>query len=395
MSYSLEACVPAPVCQDSTTKFNSLDSIVDIGDYLGDPKDGTWVGQGEPKQMGDNVLLTMPKDSSGSLLSSSTYMWYGNVKATLKTSRGAGVVTAFILFSDIKDEIDYEFVGVDLKTAQTNFYFQGIPDYENSGNVSVTDTYSEFHDYEIQWTPDKIDWLIDGKIGRTQKRSDTWNETSQQWEFPQTPARVQLSLWPGGLATNAKGTIDWAGGEIDWSSDEVKKAGYYFATVKEVTIECYNAKSAPGTNNGKSYSYTSLKGTNDTVEDGDKDTVLASLLGSGLDMEAGKDDATKTDGGSKPTNTAASIPGEGGSAGQDHSGESTSTSGGQGGGAAGSSPDSAGGDPSKCDISKFNSDCGEGDSGSSSGKGGGKSSGSQTSASALAMVIAGAALYWL
>lgn len=128
MSYSFDACVPAPVCKDSTTKFDSLKSIVDIGDYLGDPDDGTWIGQGEPTLYKDNVLLTMPKNSGGSIISSSTYMWYGNVKARMKTSRGKGVITAFILFSDIKDEIDYEFVGADLETAQTNYYFQGVLD---------------------------------------------------------------------------------------------------------------------------------------------------------------------------------------------------------------------------------------------------------------------------
>jgi beta-glucanase (GH16 family) len=41
-----------------------------------------------------------------------------------------GVVTAFILLSDVKDEIDYEFVGADLESAQSNYYFQGIPDCE-------------------------------------------------------------------------------------------------------------------------------------------------------------------------------------------------------------------------------------------------------------------------
>lgn len=53
----------------------------------------------------------------------------------------------------------------------------------------------------------------------------------------------------------------------------------------EVTIECYKAKSGPGTNSGKSYTFDSWLGTNDTVVDGDKPTVLKSLLGSGLDME--------------------------------------------------------------------------------------------------------------
>ncbi len=74
----------------------------------------------------DTLLLTMGKDTVGTVLATSTYMWYGNVKAKFKTSRGRGVVTAFILLSDVKDEIDYEYIGVDLKTAQTNYYYQGV-----------------------------------------------------------------------------------------------------------------------------------------------------------------------------------------------------------------------------------------------------------------------------
>ena len=74
----------------------------------------------------DSLLLTMAPGTVGTVLATSTYMWYGNVKARLKTSRGRGVVTAFILLSDVKDEIDYEYVGVDLETAQTNYYFQGV-----------------------------------------------------------------------------------------------------------------------------------------------------------------------------------------------------------------------------------------------------------------------------
>lgn len=105
---------------------NTLDNIVDIGKYLGDPSKADWVAQGEPKAYKDSVLLTMPKDSVGTVLSSTVYMWYGNVKAKMKSSRGRGVVTGFILFSDVQDEIDYEFIGVDLETAQTNYYFQGI-----------------------------------------------------------------------------------------------------------------------------------------------------------------------------------------------------------------------------------------------------------------------------
>ena len=119
--------MPEPVCQSKTFDFSNLDGITSENDYLGDATTTDWVMSGQAVSYQDSVLLTMPEGSVGTLLASSTYMWYGNVKATFKTSRGAGVVTAFILLSDVKDEIDYEFVGVELTTAQTNYYYQGIP----------------------------------------------------------------------------------------------------------------------------------------------------------------------------------------------------------------------------------------------------------------------------
>ena len=138
MSFSLDSCVPAPVCQDKTYKMNSLDRYKDISEYLGDPATADWVGQGEPIAYGDSMLLTMPKGSDGTVLATTTYMWYGNVKAKIKTSRGRGVVTAFILFSDVKDEIDFEWVGVDLRAAQTNYYFQGIPNCKHLQTMLCT-----------------------------------------------------------------------------------------------------------------------------------------------------------------------------------------------------------------------------------------------------------------
>ncbi|KFH42597.1 glycosidase-like protein [Hapsidospora chrysogenum ATCC 11550] len=316
-SFSLDSCVPAPTCEDKELKFDSLDNIADIGKYLGDSSKADWVASGEPALHDGNVLLTMPKGSVGTVLSSTTYMWYGNVKARMKTSRGRGVVSAFILFSDVKDEIDYEFVGVDLGTAQTNYYFHGIPDYENSENITVSDTFGEFHDYEIRWTPDQIEWLVDGESGRIQKRDETWNKTASLYEFPQTPARVQLSLWPGGLESNPKGTVDWAGGIIDWDHKDIQNVGYFYVEVESVKIECYKGKDGLGTSNGKSYC-------------GDSDS-------------------------------------------------------GDSGSGSGDAPPSGNNDPSKFDQGLQDGSSGDGDNA------GAKSSAS----SALAMIIAGCALYWL
>ena len=170
-------------------------------------------------------------------------------------------------------------------------------------NISLSDTYENYHDYEIRWTPDQIEWLVDGQVGRTKKRSETWNSTSNQWGFPQTPARVQLSIWPAGLPSNGQGTIYWAGGLIDWNSADIKQDGYYYAQFESVTVECFNASSPPGTNMHVSYYYNDARGTNDTVVDSEKPTVLKSFLGTGTNMSAG-------DTGSVPTGVA-TVPGNG------------------------------------------------------------------------------------
>ena len=74
----------------------------------------------------EGLLLTLAPDTAGTLLASTHYVWYGKISATLTTSQGAGVVTAFIMMSDVKDEIDFEFIGVDVQHAQSNYYSQGV-----------------------------------------------------------------------------------------------------------------------------------------------------------------------------------------------------------------------------------------------------------------------------
>lgn len=308
-SFSLDSCTPEPVCKSQTYTFENLDRIAANTKYLGDASTADWVSSGQPVSYQNNVLLTMAPDTVGTLLASTTYMWYGNVQATFKTSRGQGVVTAFILLSDVKDEIDYEFVGADLEVAQSNYYFQGIPDYTHSHNISLSDTFNNYHTYEIDWTPDTITWKVDGQVGRTLKRSDTWNATSNQWMYPQTPSRVQLSLWPAGLASNGQGTVDWAGGLVDWNSQDIQNNGYYYATFQSVTISCYNATSAPGTNTGVSYTYNGYAGTNDTVVDGTDKTVLSSFIATGTNMTLGAQSSSGTSSGSTPSTTAETVPG--------------------------------------------------------------------------------------
>jgi beta-glucanase (GH16 family) len=100
--------------------------VQDIAKYLGDYSNVNWVSSGNPLVYNGALLLTMPQDTVGTLLASTHYVWYGKICAKMTTSQGQGVVTAFIMMSDVKDEIDFEFVGVDVQHAQTNYYSQGV-----------------------------------------------------------------------------------------------------------------------------------------------------------------------------------------------------------------------------------------------------------------------------
>jgi hypothetical protein len=119
------------------------------------------------------------------------------------------------------------------------------------------------------------------------KKSDTYNSTSKQYDYPQTPSRVQLSLWPGGLETNDIGTINWAGGKIDWvNTPDMKDPGYYYVQVKDVTVKCYDPPSSAKIKGSKSYYYDDVAGYESNVVIGDRSTVLGSFLATGTNMTA-------------------------------------------------------------------------------------------------------------
>lgn len=213
----------------------------------------------------------------------------------------------------------------------------------NSVNASTTDTFDNYHIYEIDWTPDDITWYLDGKSVRVLHKADTYNETTQQFKFPQTPSRLQLSLWPGGLSTNSPGTIEWAGGEISWDTPDIKDPGYYYATFAEVNITCYDPPSGANVQGDQAYIYTDQSATNNTVEVVNANTVLSSFDATGVNETIGaSSSATGTSTAtSASTSVADSVPGSGsGGSGGQSSGDGSSDS--SSGTSSGSSPSSTG-----------------------------------------------------
>ncbi|KAL4890801.1 carbohydrate-binding module family 18 [Aspergillus ambiguus] len=351
-SFSTEACTPEPVCESKSYSWDNLDNAILTTKYLGDASKDDWVYSGDVKLEDGNLLLTMPKNSAGTLVANNHYIWYGKISAKVKSSRGAGVVTGFILLGDTKDEIDLEFVGADLANVQTNYYFQGVLDYNNGANASVPggDTFNDWHEYTIDWKPESITWSVDGEVKRTLERDSTWNDEKNRYDYPQTPMRMQLSLWPAGQASNAAGTVAWAGGAIDWNSQDIQEKGYYYATFSEISVECYDPPQSSYSLGSKSYIFIDENGVESSVRVTDNSTVLASLGATGLDMDLGGDDSSSN------SDTSTSIP-------ESHGG-SGNEPGNQGSSGSSSSSDSS---SSSSGFSQGNSDSGStGSNGASS-----------------------------
>lgn len=121
-----------PICQNSTYTFPDLSSVVKAETYDGNSTKYAWtIDGGTPlntNKNGGELALILTETNNGTRLSSTKYVHYGTITATVKTGRWAGVVTAFITMSNVKDEIDWEWPGANTTEGQSNFFFEGHVD---------------------------------------------------------------------------------------------------------------------------------------------------------------------------------------------------------------------------------------------------------------------------
>ncbi|TCD63486.1 hypothetical protein EIP91_005345 [Steccherinum ochraceum] len=251
--------MPEPVCQNAQHTFPDLSRVLSNATYFGGNASAyDWtVDKGNvinTNSSGGELGLILTEANGGTRLSSTRYVHYGKITARIKTGRWGGVVTAFITMSDIKDEIDWEFPGDQTTQGQSNYFWQGLVTTPTNGNTStgLTDTFSNYHDYAIDWKPDSLTWLIDGKAVRTLQAADTKGPDGVV-RFPSTPSRIQLSIWPAGIAGEPQGTVDWAGGMINWNDPDYVSAGHFYALVQSVNITCEDP--SPPTGDVTSYVY--------------------------------------------------------------------------------------------------------------------------------------------
>ncbi|XP_026410022.1 xyloglucan endotransglucosylase/hydrolase protein 4-like [Papaver somniferum] len=86
-----------------------------------------------------------------------------------------------------QDEIDFEFLGNNKGVVQTNHYTGGSGSKEQIHELGF-DCSDGFHDYEIKWSKDYIEWSVDGKVIRRDENEDGA-------EFPEKAMFLYASVW--------------------------------------------------------------------------------------------------------------------------------------------------------------------------------------------------------
>jgi len=175
------------------------------------PGDGTFVGRTQfrgtqdprrPALSDGNLVISIdshnPEGNSflaGELISNQVFAVDKGihiiVRARMSTPLRPGVVGGLFLYGlapgshTLHDEIDFELLSNKPDAVQTNIYGN---EPLGDGHVQFipyqTGALTDFHNYEIKWTPTQVSWLIDGKLVRT---------TTDH--IPTGPMQLYFNIW--------------------------------------------------------------------------------------------------------------------------------------------------------------------------------------------------------
>ncbi|KAM0751683.1 hypothetical protein T439DRAFT_216321 [Meredithblackwellia eburnea MCA 4105] len=252
-SFGPGACAPVASCQSTNITFRDNSRLLTRGsswngdsakfDFIMDSigrNSTNWVLQ-------NKLMLTLTEDNGGTRVSSTRSMLYGNFTARMKVPSLAGVVTSFSLISGANDEIDWEFTTANDTSAFTSYFWLGDPaEYKTGMQLSIPNRTVDYQDYGINWGPDLLEWTVNGVVVRNVTKASTEDPAKKGlFHYPQTPSRIQLSIWAAGIDSEPQGTIDWSGGKVDWLSSNYTQGnlgdpGFYAAYVEKISIECHD-----------------------------------------------------------------------------------------------------------------------------------------------------------
>lgn len=205
-----QAATGVPLLQDDFSGSSADEKLWHIPTWTS-PTDGTYIGRtqfrvtqdsGLPATADGSLVIPIethnPKQTSflaAEVISNQEFSVGTGLDIVIRAKMNAplrpGVVGGLFLYAlqagsdTIHDEIDFELLTNKPDQVQTNIYGHeplGI------GHVEFipyqTGSMTDFHNYEIKWTPKLVSWLIDGKLVRT--------TTSN---IPAAPMRFYVNAW--------------------------------------------------------------------------------------------------------------------------------------------------------------------------------------------------------
>lgn len=180
------------------------------------PKVWTKKNQGDAVWGTKGAVLTVARSGDSPQLTSNFYMLFGRFEAVLKTAPGRGIISSAILQSEVLDEIDWEWMGGNTTHTFTNYYGKGNTTVGNRGaDFPMANPQEDFHNYTLDWTKERTQWWLDGKMVRQLNFGDALPGGKN---YPQTPMNIRIGVWSGGDAkNNHPDTVTWAGGPTDFS----------------------------------------------------------------------------------------------------------------------------------------------------------------------------------
>ncbi|GAA5825982.1 hypothetical protein JCM3770_000909 [Rhodotorula araucariae] len=260
-SFKPAACAPVPACVSGEYQLNTWDAnriLLNSSTWTGDATTYDWLVDklGNP-QLGPmtaaaetgapSLTLSLTEEGKGTVLTSTRSVLYGNVTARIKSVAGSGILTSFSLLSGTGDEIDYEFTTNATDLAHTAYFHHGdVANYSSNEAVNITDRTVDFHNYTISWTPEAITWLVDGVALRNISKNSTASPSAPtEFRYPQTPSRIQFSIWAAGREGQPDGLVEFAGGPVDWTASNYIQNGYYASYISAINVECYDPSLLP------------------------------------------------------------------------------------------------------------------------------------------------------
>lgn len=125
---------------------------------------------------------------------------YGKYVIRMQAGKGSGLISAFFLWkegSELEDvfweEVDIEVLGKDGANAWQSNIITGLGTRITSEQVHPASSLGDrYHTFTLEWTPDRVRWLIDGQLVREVNGDQASALTS--------PAQARMNFWPANIA---------------------------------------------------------------------------------------------------------------------------------------------------------------------------------------------------